>query len=194
MAEWVGIGKRARRCYGFDEISLVPGSQTINPNEVDTSFQIAGFTFKVPILAAAMDGVVGVRFAIQISKLGGFGVLNLDGIQTRYENPDDVLKDIAKASSSKATSLVQSIYNKPIKEKLIAKRINQIKSKKATAVVSCIPAHAQRFNQIAAGNKADIFVVARPTTPKADTIWKEPSMKPRPATIITMVPITSTMM
>ena len=164
MAEWIGIGRRARRCYGFDEIALVPGSKTLNPNEVDTHFAIAGFTFEVPILAAAMDGVVDVHFAIQISKLGGIAVLNLDGIQTRYENPDEVLKEIAKASPEEATSLVQSLYTKPIKEKLIAKRINQIKSKKATAVVSCIPGHAQRFNQIATENKADIFVVQSTVT------------------------------
>ena len=164
MAEWVGIGRRARRCYGFDEIALVPGSQTINPKEVNTNFKIAGLAFEVPILAAAMDGVVDVQFAIRMSKLGGVAVLNLDGVQTRYENPDEVLKRIAKASPQKATSLVQSIYNKPVNEKLIAKRINQIKSKKATAVVSCIPAHARRFNQIAAGNKADIFVVQSTVT------------------------------
>lgn len=164
MAEWIGIGKRARRCYGFDEIALIPGLQTINPNEVDTRCQVAGLTLEVPILAAAMDGVVDVRFAIQMSKLGGIAILNLDGIQARYENPDEVLKDIAKTNPQKATRLVQSIYTKPIKEKLIAKRINQIKSKKATAVVSCIPAHAQRFNQIATDHKADIFVVQSTVT------------------------------
>ncbi len=164
MAEWIGIGKRARRCYGFDEISLVPGSETLNPNEVNTSFKIAGLTFEIPILAAAMDGVVDVDFALKMSGLGGIAVLNLDGVQTRYENPDQVLTKIARASPEKATSLVQSVYNKPINEKLIAKRINQIKSKNATAVVSCIPAHAQRFNQIAADNKADIFVVQSTVT------------------------------
>ncbi len=164
MAEWIGMGRRARRCYGFDEIALVPGSQTVNPNEVDTGFKISEFKFDVPILAAAMDGVVDVKFAIQMSKLGGIAVFNLDGIQTRYENPDEVLNAISKASPQKATSLVQSVYNKPIKEKLIAKRISQIKSKKAIAVVSCIPAHAQRFNEIAFDNKADIFVVQSTVT------------------------------
>jgi IMP dehydrogenase len=77
MAEWIGIGRRARRCYGFDEIALVPGVQTINPPEVDTTFEIAGKKFKIPILAAAMDGVVDVRFAVEMSKLGGIAVLNL---------------------------------------------------------------------------------------------------------------------
>ena len=80
MAEWIGIGRRARRCYGFDEIALFPGAQTVNPNEVDISFEICSRRFKVPIMAAAMDGVVDVKFAIEMSKLGGIAVLNLDGV------------------------------------------------------------------------------------------------------------------
>lgn len=103
MAEWIGIGRRARRCYGFDEIALVPGQKTLNPQEVDTTFKIADKKFKVPILAAAMDGVVDVKFAQEMSRLGGLAVLNLDGVQTRYENPDTVLEKIAKASPAKAT-------------------------------------------------------------------------------------------
>jgi IMP dehydrogenase len=164
MAEWIGIGKRARRCYGFDEIALVPGAQTINPNEVDTTFEIDTRRFKVPILAAAMDGVVDVDFAVEMSKLGGIAVLNLDGVQTRYENPDIVLKKIAKATPQKATELIQSIYASPIKEKLISKRIGQIKAKKGTAVASCIPAHAEKFVQIAVASGADIFVVQSTVT------------------------------
>lgn len=159
MAEWIGIGRRSRRCYGFDEIALVPGDQTVNPMEVDTSFLIDGKKFKVPILAAAMDGVVDVKFAVAMSKLGGIAVLNLDGVQTRYENPDDVLERIAKSSPQEATQLMQSIYNTPIKEKLVAKRVRQIKEKKAVAVVSCIPAHAERFAKLAISAGVDIFVV-----------------------------------
>lgn len=164
MAEWIGIGKRARRCYGFDEIALVPGEQTVNPNEVDTTFQIDGKKFKVPILAAAMDGVVDVRFAVSMSKLGGIAVLNLDGVQTRYENPDVVLEKIARASPEKATELIQSIYNTPIKEKLITKRVEEIKRKKGTAVVSCIPGHAEKFAKISISAGADIFVVQSTVT------------------------------
>jgi len=164
MAEWIGIGKRARRCYGFDEIALVPGAQTVNPNEVDTSFEIAGRKFKIPILAAAMDGVVDVKFAVTMSALGGIAVLNLDGVQTRYTNPEAVLEQIAKASPQKATELIQSIYNTPIKEKLISKRVAEIKRKKGTAVVSCIPAHAEKFSQIAISSGADIFVVQSTVT------------------------------
>ncbi|MFA5411200.1 MAG: GuaB3 family IMP dehydrogenase-related protein [Candidatus Omnitrophota bacterium] len=164
MAEWIGIGRRSRRCYGFDEIALVPGAQTVNPKETETNFEIAGKTFKVPILAAAMDGVVDVNFAIEMSRLGGIAVLNLDGVQTRYDNPGAVLEKIAKATPQKATELIQSIYTQPIKEKLVAKRIKEIKEKKGTAVVSCIPAHAERFAQIAESCGADIFVVQSTVT------------------------------
>jgi len=164
MGEWIGIGRRARRCYGFDEIALVPGSQTINPNEVITSFDICGKKFEIPIMAAAMDGVVDVKFAVEMSKLGGIAVLNLDGVQTRYENPDTVLEKIAKATPVKATELMQTIYTTPIKEKLISKRVEQIKSKGATAVVSCIPAHAERFSRIAVAAGADIFIVQSTVT------------------------------
>ena len=159
MAEWIGIGRRARRCYGFDEVALVPGSVTINPNEVDTSWTIADKTYQVPILAAAMDGVVDVKFAVAMGKLGGIAVLNLDGIQTRYDNPDEVLESIAKASPEEATKLVQSVYLKPVKEKLIAKRIQEIKSHKVPTVVSCIPQNAKQFSAIAEKAGCDIFVV-----------------------------------
>jgi len=164
MAEWIGIGRRARRCYGFDEIALVPGAQTINPNEVDNAFEIAGKKFKVPILAAAMDGVVDVEFAVEMSRLSGIAVLNLDGVQTRYEHPDTVLEKIAKATPQKATELIQSIYTKLIKEKLISKRVEEIKHKKGIAVVSCIPAHAEKFAKIAISSGADIFVVQATVT------------------------------
>ena len=159
MAEWIGINRRARRCYGFDEVALVPGAQTVNPNEVDTSFKFNGKNFKIPILAAAMDGVVDVKFAIEMSRLGGIAVLNLDGIQTRYENADEVLEEISKATPAKATELIQAVYTTPIKEKLVTKRVAQIKKAKAMAVVSCIPANAERFSKLAMAAGADIFVI-----------------------------------
>jgi IMP dehydrogenase len=159
MAEWIGINRRARRCYGFDEVALVPGSQTVNPNEVDTSFKFNSKNFKIPILAAAMDGVVDVKFAIEMSRLGGIAVLNLDGIQTRYENPDEVLEEISKATPQKATELIQMVYTTPIKEKLVTKRVAEIKKAKAMAVVSCIPANAERFSKLAIAAGVDIFVI-----------------------------------
>ncbi len=159
MGEWIGIGRRARRCYGFDEVALVPGDVTINPEEVDVSFNLAGIDFKIPFVASAMDGVVDVKFAVEMSRLGGLAVLNLDGVQTRYENADEVLNKIAEATPEQATELVQAIYREPIKEKLIAHRIKEIKSKGAIAAVSCIPQNVERFGPIAEEAGADIFVV-----------------------------------
>lgn len=159
MAEWIGIGRRARRCYGFDEVALVPGMVTVNPNEVDIRWAIGGKTYDVPILAAAMDGVVDVKFAVAMGKLGGIAVLNLDGIQTRYDDPDEVLNQIANAGPSDATKLVQSVYLKPIKEKLIAKRVAEIKKSKVPAVVSCIPQNAGKFAPIAQEAGCDLFVI-----------------------------------
>lgn len=159
MGEYIGIDRKARRCYGFDEIALVPGKVTINPAEVDTSWQIDKERYRVPILAAAMDGVVDVKFTIAMGKLGGIAVLNLEGVQTRYDNPDEVIQKLIKATPQKATEIIQSIYLKPIKEKLIEKRIRQIKEAGAPAVVSAIPQHAERFGKIAQGAGADIFVV-----------------------------------
>jgi IMP dehydrogenase len=164
MGMWVGQGRKARRCYGFDEIALVPGKVTINPNDVDTAIELCGKKLKVPILAAAMDGVVDVRFAIAMGKLGGLAVLNLEGVQTRYEHPEDVLEKIANATPQEATELVQSIYLKPIKEKLISKRISEIKRAGVTAAVSAIPQRAERFGVIADEAGCDIFLVQSTVT------------------------------
>lgn len=159
MGLFIGKERKARRCYGFDEVALVPGSVTINPNEVDTSFSIAGRKFNVPILAATMDGVVDVKFAIKMGKLGAIAVLNLEGVQTRYENPDQVLDKIAEATTEEATKLVQDIYLEPVKEKLISQRIEEIKKAKVPAVVSTIPQRAERVAPIAQEAGCDIFVV-----------------------------------
>jgi len=164
MAEFIGRGRKARRCYGFDEVALVPGMVTINPNEVDTSFVLGDKKYKVPILAAAMDGVVDVEYAIKMGKLGGLAVLNLEGIQTRYDKPNEVLEKIAQASSEQATKLVQAIYNEPIKEKLIGVRVKQIKDQGVPCIVSSIPQRAEKFGQIAQDAGADIFVVQSTVT------------------------------
>lgn len=161
---WIGRNRKARRSYGFDEIALVPGRATINPNEVDISWELAGMKFGMPIIAAAMDGVVDVRFAIEMGKSGGLAVLNLEGVQTRYENPSEVLDKIAKATPNEATELVQSIYTEPIKEKLISKRIEEIKKAKVPVAVSTIPQRAERFGAIAEEAGCDIFVVQATVT------------------------------
>ncbi|MDD3296175.1 MAG: GuaB3 family IMP dehydrogenase-related protein [Candidatus Omnitrophica bacterium] len=164
MAEWVGIGRRARRCYGFDEIALAPGRVTVNPEEVDISWELSGRRFSVPILAAAMDGVVGVKFAVEMSRLGAVAVLNLDGVQTRYDNPDEVLQEISQATPEVATNLIQKVYTTPIKENLIARRVEEIKKKSGYAAVSCIPQNADKFSSIAQEAGADCFVVQSTVT------------------------------
>src|SRR4029077_9864550 len=158
MGMWIGRNRKARICYGFDEIALVPGDVTINPNEVDTTLQIGELKFKVPILASAMDGVVDVKFAIEMGKLGGIAVLNLEGVQTRYQNPAEVLVRIANSSKEEAPGILQSIYTEPIQEDLIAARIREIKAAKVPVVVSSIPQRAEQFGEIAQEAGADIFV------------------------------------
>src|SRR5208282_4962976 len=106
MAMFIGRNRKARVTYGFDEIALVPGSVTINPNEVETSFQLGPHKITVPILASAMDGVVDVSFAIAMGKLGGVAVLNLEGVQTRYKNPEEVLDKFVDTSREEATHLL----------------------------------------------------------------------------------------
>jgi len=156
---WIGRNRKARVTYGFDEIALVPGAVTINPNEVDSSFVVGAHRLRVPILASAMDGVVDVRFAIAMGKLGGLAVLNLEGIQTRYESPDEVLEQVVKADKETATKLFQTLYTRPVQEKLIAKRIREIKKAGVPAAVSSIPQRAERFGKIAQDAGADVFFV-----------------------------------
>lgn len=164
MGMWVGRGRKARRSYGFDEIALVPGDITINPEEVDTGWEIGGKRYEVPIMASAMDGVVDTKFAIEMGKMGGLAVLNLEGVQTRYDDPSEILDEIAKATPEKATELVQKIYTKPIKEELIAKRVEEIKSAGVPAIVSAIPQKAEKYGKIAQDAGADIFVVQATVT------------------------------
>ena len=159
MGEWIGRNRKARRTYGFDDIALVPGNVTINPEEVDCSWELNGKQYAVPIIASAMDGVVDVDFAVKMSKLGGIAVLNLEGVQTRYENPKKILEKIAKASNEEVTGILQAIYKEPIQEKLISKRIREIKKKGGIACVSSIPQRADKFGRIAEDSGCDAFIV-----------------------------------
>ncbi|MCG2724870.1 MAG: GuaB3 family IMP dehydrogenase-related protein [Elusimicrobia bacterium] len=159
MSYFIGRNREARQTYGFDEIALVPGNIAVDPDDTDVSFNIAKHKFKIPFLASAMDGVVGVEFAIAMGKLGGLGVLNLDGINTRYKNPGEIINDIVNCSPEKATKLFQKVYKAPIQKKLIAKRVSEIKKAKVPCAVSCIPQNAAEFGPIARDAGADIFVV-----------------------------------
>ena len=164
MAEWIGIGRRARRCYGFDEIALVPGPVSLNPTEVDTLWQIGDLKFRVPFIASAMDGVVDVRFAIEMSRLGGLAVLNLDGVQARYEDPQEAIAQVVQGDVEATTEIVQRLYKEPTKETLVAKRVEEIKAGKVPCAVSTIPQNAARFGAIAQEAGADIFVVQSTVT------------------------------
>ena len=159
MSIFVGRGRKARRAYGFDEIALVPGAVTINPNEVDTSWQLGGLKFDVPIIAAAMDGVVDPKFAIAMGKLGGLAVLNLEGVFTRYENPEEILDSISTAKPDEATHLVQGLYEPPIRTDLVAKRVKEIKAGGVPCIVSATPQKAREYGRIAEDAGADVFVV-----------------------------------
>jgi IMP dehydrogenase len=156
--------KELRRSYGFDEVAIVPGDVTINPEQTNIDFKVGNITFDIPIMASAMDAVVDVDFAVLMSKYGGLGVLHLEGVQTRYENPADVLAEIAGAPAAEATTLLQKVYSQPIKENLIGERIEAIKKAGGIAAVSATPANTKRFAPTTVEAKADILVVASTVT------------------------------
>src|SRR6202162_2796936 len=164
MAMFIGRKRKARTTYGFDEIALVPGSVTLNPNEVDITFGVPRrdkepLRLAIPILASAMDGVVDVPFAIEMGKLGGLAVLNLEGVQTRYKNPREVLLKVLEADKEHVTGLLQKIYQEPVQEDLIAARIKEIKDAGVICAVSSIPQKAERYGSIAQAAGVDLFVV-----------------------------------
>ncbi len=165
--------KQLRRSYGFDEVALVPGDVTINPDQVNTDFKIADFTFTIPILAAAMDGVVDVKIAILLGQMGGLAVLNLDGVQTRYENPDEVLAEISRKPKEEVTALMQKVYSEPIKENLIGERVQAIKRGGAVCAVSVVPANTKRFAPLVAEAGGDILVVQSTVTSARHTSKSE---------------------
>ena len=156
--------KQLRRSYGFDEVAIVPGNTTINPDQTNIDFKIGDFTAAIPILAAAMDAVTDVNFAVLMSKLGGLAVLNLEGVQTRYAHPHEVLAEIAGAADTEVTRLLQKVYSEPIKDNFIGDRIQAIKNSGAACAVSVAPANAKRLAPVAAEAKADIFVVQSTVT------------------------------
>jgi len=156
--------KEMRRCYSFDEVALVPGDVTIHTEQVNIDFALGNFTFPIPILASAMDAVVDPRFAVLLSGFGGLAVLNLEGVQTRYEDADAVLAEIASVPDDEVTPFLQRVYSEPIKEKLVGDRIRQIKSAGAICAVSATPQNTKQFAPIAAEAEVDIFVVQSTVT------------------------------
>jgi len=155
----IGKGKNGRRSYGFDEVSIVPSRRTRDPEDVDISANIGDFELELPVLASAMDGVVDVNFAIEMGKLGGLAVLNLEGLQCRYDNADEVLDRISKFSKDEATRKMQEIYMEPLKEELIAKRVREIKAGTNIACASLTPKNVERYYRVAIDAGLDILVI-----------------------------------
>jgi IMP dehydrogenase len=153
----IGRGKTARRAYGIDEIALVPGGRTLDPNVADTFWEIGGIRREIPIIASAMDGVVDVDAAVWLSELGALGVINLDGIQTRYDDPTPILEKISSVGVTEFVSLMQKLYAEPVKPELIQKRIREVKEKGGIACASSIPVNAFKYGLIAAEAGCDLF-------------------------------------
>lgn len=155
----LGRSKVVRRAYGIDEIALVPGGRTVDPDVTDTRWTLGGIEREIPIIASAMDGVVDVRMAIELSRLGSLGVLNLEGVQTRYQDPNPILDQISAVGREGFVTLMQELYQQPIQEELIGVRIQEIKAAGGIAAVSGTPLAALRFAQTIQDAGADIFFV-----------------------------------
>ena len=148
-----------RPTYGFDDVSLAPGTDTIEPADVDLAQTFCGIDLAIPILASAMDAVVDVGLAGELSRLGGLAVLNLEGVQTRYEDPDAVLERIATAPDADVHAILAEAYQQPVREELIAARIEALHAAGSKAAVAATPAAARRFGPFCAEHGADLFLV-----------------------------------
>jgi IMP dehydrogenase len=161
---YIGRGKKTRRAYGFDEIALVPGSTTIDPELCDVSFSLGGLEFSMPIIASAMDSVVDVRMAEAMGKLGGLAVLNLQGVQTRYANFDEAYKEITSCDNTQFVEVMQKFYSAPIDESLITKRVEAMKKTGVKVAVSVTPNVAEKYAPLAVKAGADIIFVQSTVT------------------------------
>jgi IMP dehydrogenase len=148
-----------RPTYGFDDVSLAPGPETIEPADVDLATEIGGIALRTPLLAAAMDAVVDVRMAGELARLGGLAVLNLEGIQTRYDDPDAMLATIAAAPDDEVQALLAEAYAPPIRDDLVARRIEEIRATGSPVAVAATPAAARRLGPFCAEHRADLFIV-----------------------------------
>ncbi|HXP14927.1 MAG TPA: GuaB3 family IMP dehydrogenase-related protein [Actinomycetes bacterium] len=155
----IGIGKSGRRAYGFDDIAIVPSRRTRDPDDIDISWDLDAYHFELPLLASAMDGVVSPRIAAELGRLGGLGVLNLEGLWTRYEDPDPVYAEIASLPDAEATKRMQEIYAEPIKPELIGRRVSEIKDAGVVAAASLTPQRVARYHQFALEAGLDILVI-----------------------------------
>ena len=155
----IGIGKSGRQAYGLDDVAIVPSRRTRDPEDVDISWEIDAFGFGLPLMAAAMDGVVSPATAIAIGHLGGVGVLNLEGLWTRYEDPEPLLAEIAELPVETATARMQQIYLEPLKPELVGLRIREIKEAGVTACGSVTPQRAAELASAVLGAELDLLVI-----------------------------------
>jgi IMP dehydrogenase len=155
----IGIGKSGRRAYGFDDIAIVPSRRTRDPEDVDVSWQIDAYSLGLPLMGAAMDGVISPTTAIEIGRLGGVGVLNLEGLWTRYEDPEPYLEEISSLAADKATARMQEIYAEPVKPELIGARIRQIKEAGVVSAASVTPQRTTQFASAILAAELDLLVI-----------------------------------
>ncbi|WP_309067210.1 GuaB3 family IMP dehydrogenase-related protein [Microbacterium sp.] len=168
----LGRGKRARRAYSFDDIAVVPSRRTRNPEDVTTDWSIDAFHFDIPVLGAPMDSVVSPQTAIMLGQLGGLGVLDLEGLWTRYEDPAPLFAEIASLPDEVATSRMQQLYSEPIKPELVTARINEIRAAGVTVAGSLTPQRTQELYQTVVAAGVDLFVI-RGTTVSAEHVSSE---------------------
>jgi IMP dehydrogenase len=173
----IGIGKSGRRAYGFDDIAIVPSRRTRDPEDVDITWEVDAYKFELPMMAAAMDGVVSPATAIEIGQLGGLACLNLEGIWTRYEDPQSVLEEIATLEPEKATRRMQELYDEPIKEELIGQRIREIKASGVIASASLTPQRVEQYSKHVLDAELDVLVV-QGTVVSAEHVSHDPARQP----------------
>jgi IMP dehydrogenase len=155
----IGMGKSGRRAYGFDDIAIVPSRRTRDPEDVDISWEIDAFRFELPLLASAMDGVVSPATAIEVGRLGGLGVLNLEGLWCRYDDPESYLEEIAELDDEKATQRMQEIYSAPMVPELVTQRIREIREAGVVSAAAITPQRTEQFLPAIQAGELDILVI-----------------------------------
>ena len=164
MAIEIGRNRMARQTFGFDEVALVPGTLTIDPELVDVSWKIADLTIPLPIIGASLDALVDPQFAIAMGKLGGLASLNLEGVQTKYDDPREAIERIIAADADEVVSVIQDVYRAPIKEELVMKRIAEVKDAGVPCLVSVAPMNAERIARMVGPGVVDVFSVISTVT------------------------------
>lgn len=167
----IGMGKSGRMCYALDDVAIVPTRRTRDPQDVDTSWQVDAYRFDIPVMGAPMDSVMSPETVIELGKLGGLGVLDLEGLWTRYEDPEPLLDKVARARDDEATALLQKLYAEPIKPELITARIAQIRDAGVTVAGALTPQRTQEFYSTVVDAGVDLFVI-RGTAVSAEHISK----------------------